>query len=87
MLRKICGPKWNVVTTDWRQMHNEEVKDLYLQRNVITVIKSGKKMRWVGHVARSGERRGAYRVLVERPEGERSVGRLGSSGSGNVDMK
>jgi hypothetical protein len=42
--------------------------------NIIRVIKS-RKLRWAGHVARMGERRGAYRVLVGKPEGRRLLGR------------
>jgi len=33
------------------------------------------EMRWAGHVARMGERRSAYRVMVEKPEGRRTIGR------------
>jgi hypothetical protein len=42
--------------------------------NVVRVIKS-RRMKWAGHVARMGEGRGVYRVLVGRPEGKRSLGR------------
>jgi hypothetical protein len=42
--------------------------------NIVRVIKS-RRMRWAGHVARLGEGRGVYRVLVGRPEGKRSLGR------------
>jgi hypothetical protein len=58
----------------WRKLHNEELHDLYSSSNIVRVIKS-RRMRWAGHVARRGEGRGVYRVLVGRPEGERSLGR------------
>jgi hypothetical protein len=60
VLRRIFEPKrrgnrW------WRKLHNEKLNDLYSSPNVVWVIKS-KRMGWMGHVARMGERRGAYRV-------------------------
>ena len=55
-------------------MHNEELNDLYSSPNVVRVIKS-RRMRWAGHVARMGEERGAYRVLVGKPEGRRPLKR------------
>jgi hypothetical protein len=68
VLRRIFGPKSDEATGEWRRPHNEELDDLYSSPNIIRVIKSG-RMRWAGHVARMGEKRGAYRILVERPEG------------------
>jgi hypothetical protein len=47
---------------------------LYLSPNIIRIIKS-RRMRWAGHVARMGEKRNAYRILVGKPEGKRPVGR------------
>ena len=55
-------------------MHNEELNDLYSSPNVVRVIKS-RRMRWAGHVARIGEERVVYRVLVGKPERRRPVGR------------
>jgi len=55
-------------------MHNEELNDLYSSPNIVRVIKS-RRMRWAGHVARTGEERGMYRVLVGKPEGKRPLGR------------
>jgi hypothetical protein len=51
------------VTRDWRKLHNEELNDLYCSPNIVRAIKS-RRMRWAGHVARMGERRGVYGVLV-----------------------
>jgi len=53
---------------------NEELNDLYCSPNIVRVIKS-RRMRWAGHVARIGEERGVYRVLVGKPEGRRPLGR------------
>ena len=73
MLRRIFGPKWDEVTGEWRKLHNE-LNDLYCSPNIVPAIKS-RRMRWAGHVARMGETRGLYRVLVEEPEGKRQLGR------------
>ena len=62
------------VTGEWRRMHNEELNDLYSSPNILRVIKS-RRMRWAGHVARMGEERGVYRVLVRKLEGRRPLGR------------
>jgi hypothetical protein len=60
VLRRIFRPKRDEVTGEWRKLHNE---DLYSSHNIVRVIKS-RTMTWAGHVARMGERRGVYRVLV-----------------------
>ena len=74
VLRRIFGPRRDEVTGEWRRLHNEELNDLYSSLNVVRVIKS-RRMRWAGHVARTGEERGAYRVLVGKPEGKKPLGR------------
>jgi hypothetical protein len=74
VLRRIFGPKRDEVTGEWRRLHNEELNDLYSSPNIIWVIKS-RRMRWVGHVARMGEERVAYRILVGRPEGRIPLGK------------
>jgi hypothetical protein len=56
VLMRICGPKREEVTGDWRRLHNEELHNLYPSRNIIRVIKS-RRMRWAGHVALTGEMR------------------------------
>jgi hypothetical protein len=72
--RIIFGPKRDEVTGEWRRLHNEELNDLYFSPNIIRVIKS-RRMRWAGHLARMGEIRGVYRVLVGKPERKRALGK------------
>jgi hypothetical protein len=74
VLRRIFGPKRDEAAGEWRRLHNGELNDLYLSPNIIRVIKS-RRMRWAGHLARTREERGAYRILVRRPEGRRPLGR------------
>jgi hypothetical protein len=73
VLRRIFGPKEVEVTGVWRKLHNEELNDLYFSHNIFWVIKS-RKIRWAGHVARMGERKVLYRVLVGKPEGKIPLG-------------
>ena len=73
-LRRIFGPRKDEVTGEWRRLHNEELNDLYSSPNNVWVIKS-RRLRWAGHVARMGEEKGMYRVLVWKPEGRRPLGR------------
>jgi len=73
VLRRIFGPKRDEVTGEWRKVHHEELNDLYSSPNTFRVIKSRRK-KWAGHVARKGERRGVYRVLVGKLEGKRPLG-------------
>ena len=72
--RRIFGPRSEEVTGEWRRLHNEELNDLYSSPNILRVIKS-RRMRWAGRVARIGEKRVVYRVLVGKPEGKRPLGR------------
>jgi hypothetical protein len=74
VLRKIFGPKSDEATGEWRRLHNEEHYVLSNSPNIIPVIKS-RRMSWAGHVARMGERRCAYRVVVGIHEGRRPLGR------------
>jgi hypothetical protein len=62
-LRKIFGPKRDDVTGGWRKMHNKELHDLYSSRSIIRMMKS-RRMTWAHHVARAGEKRNAYRLVV-----------------------
>jgi hypothetical protein len=74
VLRRIFGPKRDEVTGGWRTLHNEELHDLYSSSSIIRIIKS-RRMRWVGDVARMGEKRNVYSLLVGKPEGKRPLGR------------
>jgi hypothetical protein len=62
------------VTGEWRKLHNKELHDLYFSQSIIGIIKS-RRMKWAGHVARRGEKRNAYRLLVGKLEGKRPLGR------------
>jgi hypothetical protein len=79
VLRRIFGPKRDEVTGEWRKLHNEMLYDLYSSPNIVRVIKS-RKIRWAGHVARMGEGRDVYRVLVGKPEGKSNLGDPGVNG-------
>jgi len=79
MLRRIFGPKRDEVTREWRKLHNEELNHLYASPNIVREIKS-RRMRCPGHIARMGKRRGAYRVLVGKPEGRDHLGDTGVDG-------
>jgi hypothetical protein len=85
VLRGIFGPKSDEVTGDWRRLHYEELIDLYSSPNIIRVMKS-RRMMWAEHVARMGEGRGAYRILVGRPEGRRPPGRPRHRWEDNIKM-
>jgi hypothetical protein len=72
-VRRIFGPKREEVIQEWRKLHDEELHNLYFSM-IIWMIKS-KIMRQAGHVACMGERRGAYQVLMGKPEGRNPLGR------------
>jgi hypothetical protein len=84
VLRRIFGLK-REEDGSWRKLHNDELHNLYSSPNTVRVIKS-RRMRWAGHVARIGEGRGVYRVLVGRPEGKRSLGRPRRMWEDNIKM-
>jgi hypothetical protein len=85
VLRRIFGPKRGGVAGEWRRLHNKELYARYSSPNIIRVIKS-RRLRWTGHVARMGERRGAYRAVVGRPEGRRPLGRPRRRWEYNIQM-
>jgi len=74
VLPRVNNNRRDEVTGKWRRLHNEELNGLYSSPNIVRVIK-WRRMRWGGHVARMGEERGVYRVLVGKPEGKRPLGR------------
>jgi hypothetical protein len=82
-LRRILGPKRDEVTGEC--LHNKELYALYSSPNIIRVIKS-RRLRWAGHVARMGEKRGAHSVLVEKSEGRRPLRRPRPRWEDNIKM-
>ncbi|KAJ4439424.1 hypothetical protein ANN_07548 [Periplaneta americana] len=85
VLRKISGAKRDEVTGEWRKLHNAELHALYSSSDIIRNIIS-RRLRWAGHVARMGESRNAYRMLVGRPEGKRPLGRPRRRWKDNIKM-
>jgi hypothetical protein len=84
-MRRIFGPKRDEVTGEWRRLRNEELTDLNSSPNIIRVNKS-RRMRWTGHAACMGERRGTYRISVGRPEGRRTLGSPRRRWEDNIKM-
>jgi hypothetical protein len=74
VLRRIFCPRRDEVTGEWRKLHNEELNDLHSSPSIIRIIKA-RRVRWAGHVARMGEKKNAYMLLVRKPEGKRPLGR------------
>jgi hypothetical protein len=70
---RMFRPKRDEVTGGWRKLHNEKLHNLYSSPSIIRMIKP-RRVRWAGHVART-ESKNAYRILVGKPEGKRSLGR------------
>jgi hypothetical protein len=85
VLRRIFEPKNGGVTAVWRKLHNEEHHYLYSLPSIIRIIKS-RSMRWVGHVARMGEKSIVYRLFVGKPEGKRPLGRSSRRWIDNIKM-
>ncbi|KAJ4426496.1 hypothetical protein ANN_27310, partial [Periplaneta americana] len=85
VIRKIFGAKRDEVTGEWRKLHKAELHALYSSPDIIRNIKS-RRLRWAGLVARMGESRNAYRVLVGRPEGKRRLGRPRRRWEDNIKM-
>jgi hypothetical protein len=80
VLRRIFGPIRDEVTGEWRNLHNKELNVLYVSGD------KSRRMRWAGHVARVGERKGVFRVLVGRPEGNRPLGKPRRRWDDNIKM-
>ena len=74
VLRKIFGAKKDEITGKWRKLHNAELHTLYSLPSIIRSLKS-RRLRWAGYVARMKQSRNAYRVLVGKPETNRTLGR------------
>jgi hypothetical protein len=92
VLRRIFGPKRDEVMGEWRKLHNQKLCDMYSSPSIIRIMKL-RRARWAGRVARMGQKRNAYRLLV----GKRPLGKprhrwadnirmdLGEVGWGDVD--
>jgi hypothetical protein len=85
VLRRIFGPKRDGVTGEWRKLYKEELHNLYSSPSIIRIIKS-RRMRLARHVARMGEKRNVYRLLVGKPEGKRPLGRPRRRWINNIKM-
>jgi hypothetical protein len=85
VLRGIFAPKRDEIMCQWRKLHNGEFHNLYTSPDIIRQIKS-RRMRWAGHVARIGEGRNVYRVLVGKPEGKRPLERPRSRWEDGIKM-
>ena len=85
VLRRIFGPKRDGVTGELRKLHNEELDDLYSFPNIVRVIKS-RRIKWAGHVARVGEKKGVYSVLVGKPKERRPLWRPSIRWDDNIKM-
>jgi hypothetical protein len=85
VLSRIFGPTRDGVTGGCRKMHNEEFQNLYSSPSIIRIIKL-RRMRWTGHVARMGEKRNVYRLLVGKPETKRPLGRKRRRWIDNIKM-
>jgi hypothetical protein len=68
VLRGIFGPKRDEVTEEWRKLHSDELHSVYSSPDIIIRQIEFKRMRWAGHVARIGEGRNMYRVLMGQPK-------------------
>ena len=73
------------VTGEWRKLHIEELCELYYSSNIIRTIKS-RRMRWVEHVARMGETKGVYKVVVGKTEGKRPLRRARRGWEDNIKV-
>ena len=70
---------------EWRRLYNEELNCHFSSPNIVWVVKS-RWIRWAGHLTHMGEKRGAYRVLVQTLEGKRPLGRPRHRWEGNIKI-
>jgi hypothetical protein len=82
---RIFGLKRSEVTEGWRKLHNEDLHNLYSSPGIIRRMKS-RRVRWAGHVARMGEKRNVYRILVGKAEGKRPLEKLRCRWVNNIKM-
>ena len=85
VFRKIFGAKRDEITGERRKLHNTDLHSLYSSPNIIRDLKS-RRLRWAGHVARMEQFKYAYRVLVEKPENKRPLGRPRRTWEDNIKM-
>jgi hypothetical protein len=85
MLMRIFGPKRDEVIRGWRKAYNEELHNLYCSPSIIRMIKS-RRMGLAWHVARTGQKRRAYTILVGKPKGKRPLGRPRRRWEDNIKM-
>jgi hypothetical protein len=85
VLKRIFGPRGDEVTGGWRKLHNEELRELYYSPSIIRIMKS-RRLRWARHVARIGEKRNVYKLLVGKLEGKRPLGRPRLTWLDNIRM-
>jgi hypothetical protein len=74
VLRRIFGPKKDEMAGGWRKLHNEDLHKLYSSASTVRMIKS-RRMIWAGNVARMGEKRNIYKILVGKAEVKKPLGR------------
>ena len=85
VLRRVFGPKRDEVTGEWRNLHNEELSDLYSLPNIVRLVES-RRMRCACHVALKGEGRGVHKIRVGKSEGKRPMGRPRRRWGDNIKM-
>jgi hypothetical protein len=85
-LRRISGSKTDEITTEWRKLHNEELRILYSSPDITRQMKS-RRMRLARHVTRVGEERKVYKFLVGKPEGKRPLGRRRWDDGIRIDLR
>jgi hypothetical protein len=83
--RRVFEPKRDDVIGEWRKMHNKELNDLYSLPHIVRVVKSI-RTRWAGYVMHMGVDRVVHRVLMEKPEGKRPLGRPRHRWEDNIKM-